>query len=51
MTSGLPPVATLARQHPAKAAHKAGYLIIGGVQSITIPFAAVITAPDGVVQL
>lgn len=46
--SGLPPVVTLAMQHATNAAHSAGYLITGGVQSKTT---AVLIAPLGVLLL
>ena len=49
--SGLPPVATLAMQHVANAAHSAGYLITGGVQSRIIPLTQTITALLGLVTL
>jgi len=49
--SGLPPVARLAMQHAANAAHSAGYLITVGVQSKTTPFIAILIAPLGVLEL
>lgn len=50
-TLGLPPVVKLATQHAANAVHKAGYLMIGGVQSITIPLTAQVIAWLGLVAL
>lgn len=49
--SGFPPVQTEATQQAARAEHKTGYLMTGGVQSIRIPLAPSVKAPTGVVLL
>ena len=45
------PVAQPATVHSRAAAHKAGYLIISGVQSMMIPLHLCTTAPAGVLGL